>query len=128
MKFLVLLGRIFYSVIFLKAGLGHFSKPTIEYAASQGVLMAEVLVPLSGIMALAGGLSVLVGYKAKLGAWVLILFLVPVTVLMHNFWGVPDPMAARMQQIMFMKNLSMIGAALLIAYFGAGPLSIDEKK
>ena len=128
MNIVVLLGRILYSAIFLKAALGHFSKQTIAYAAGQGVLMAGVLVPLSGIMAFVGGLSILVGYKAKYGAWLLVLFLVPVTVMMHKFWGIPDPMAARMQQIMFMKNLSMIGSALLIAYFGSGPLSLDQKK
>ena len=77
-------------------------------------------------MAFAGGLSIVLGYKAKLGAWLIILFLVPVTLMMHNFWTIKDPMMRRMQQLMFMKNLSMLGAALLIAYFGAGPLSIDS--
>jgi putative oxidoreductase len=45
---------------------------------------------------------------------------------MHNFWAVTDPVAAHMQQIMFMKNVSMLGSALLIAYFGSGPLSLDD--
>ena len=87
--------------------------------------MASVLVPISGVMALAGGLSIVLGYKAKWGAWILVVFLVPVTVTMHRFWGLADPQMATMQTIMFMKNLSMLGAALLIAYFGAGPLSLD---
>jgi putative oxidoreductase len=82
---------------------------------------------LSGVLALLGGLSVLVGYQAKWGAWLLILFLVPVTLLMHNFWVVKDPMMAQMQMAMFMKNLSMIGGALLITQFGAGPLSLDAR-
>ena len=128
MKYLVLLGRVFYSTIFLKASLGHFSKEIIGYAASQGVPMASLLVPLSGILALLGGLSVLFGYKARWGAWLLVLFLVPVTVMMHKFWGLTDPMAAKIQQIMFMKNLSMLGGALLIAHFGSGPLSMDAGK
>lgn len=127
MKYGVLVGRILYSWIFIKASFGHFSQQTIGYAASQGVPMASVLVPISGILALAGGLSILFGYKARSGAWLLVLFLVPVTVMMHKFWGLADPMAARMQQVMFMKNLSMLGAALLIAHFGSGPLSADSR-
>ena len=55
----------------------------------------------------------------------LVLFLVPVTMMMHNFWAVADPMMAMTQQVMFMKNVSMLGAALLIAHFGSGPLSMD---
>ena len=55
------------------------------------------------------------------------LFLVPVTLMMHKFWAVPDPMMAQMQMIMFMKNISMLGGALLISQFGAGPLSLDAR-
>jgi putative oxidoreductase len=80
------------------------------------------------VIALLGGLSIALGYKAKLGAWLLVLFLVPATVMMHNFWAVQDVALARMHQVMFMKNLSMLGAALLISYFGAGPLSLDGRQ
>jgi putative oxidoreductase len=125
MKYIVLFGRVLYSLIFVMASLGHFSKGEIGYAAAQGVPLASIVVPLSGVMAFLGGLSVVLGYKAKWGAWLLVLFLVPVTVMMHNFWAVNDPMMAQMQQAMFMKNLSMLGGALLISYFGAGPLSLD---
>lgn len=128
MKYLVLLGRILYATIFITAGPGHFSKQAIAFAAGHGVPLASIAVPLSGIMAIAGGLSILLGYKARIGAWLLVLFLVPVTIMMHNFWAIADPMAAQMQRIMFMKNLSMLGSALLIAHFGAGPLSLDERK
>jgi putative oxidoreductase len=48
--------------------------------------------------------------------------------MMHNFWAVQDSALARMHQVMFMKNLSMLGAALLISYFGAGPLSLDGRQ
>ena len=75
-----------------------------------------------------GGLSILFGYKAKIGAWMLVLFLVPVTFMMHRFWGVSDPQAAQMQMIMFMKNISILGGALLITQFGAGPVSFDARR
>ena len=84
-------------------------------------------VPLSGILGGVGGLSILLGYRAKIGAWLIVLFLVPVTVTMHNFWAVTDPMMAQLQLAMFMKNLSMLDGALLITYFGAGPLSLDAR-
>ena len=127
-RFVTLAGRVLYSAIFIMASLGHFSRAEIDYAAQQGVPMAGLLVPFSGVMALAGGVSVLLGYRTKIGAWVLVLFLIPVTVMLHNFWAVKDPMMAQMQLAMFMKNISMMGAALLISQFGAGPLSLDARR
>ncbi len=110
------------------SGFNHFSKHTIDYAASQGVPLAAVAVPLSGILALAGALSILLGCRAKVGALLIALFLVPVTLAMHKFWAMADPAMAQTQMIMFMKNLSMLGAALLISQFGAGPLSLDARR
>jgi putative oxidoreductase len=127
MRYLVPVGRLLYVFLFLMTPLGHFSQQGIGYAAQQGVPLPGLLVPLSGVIAFAGGLSVLLGYKAKVGAWLLVVFLVPVTVMMHNFWAVTDPMMAQMQQGMFMKNLAMLGTALLITHFGAGPVSLDER-
>jgi len=124
---IVLLGRILYVLIFLMAAPTHFSKQTIAYAAAQGVPLAAVAVPVSGIIALAGGLSILLGYRAKIGAWLIVLFLVPVTPMMHRFWAVHDPMMAQMQMVMFMKNLALLGGALLITQFGSGPLSLDAR-
>ena len=127
MKYAVLAGRVLFSLIFLVAGLGHFSAQSIGYASAQGVPLASVLVPFSGILSIAGGLSILLGYKAKLGAWLLIIFLIPVTFMLHKFWTIPDPMMKQMDMAMFMKNLGLLGGAFFIAFFGAGPLSIDEK-
>lgn len=127
MKVAVLLGRILFSLIFLFTIPGHFSPQLISYAAAQGVPAPSFLVPLSGIIAFAGGLSIVFGYKARLGAWLIIIFLVPVTLFMHAFWKITDPMAQQMDMAMFMKNVGLTGAALLITYFGAGPLSVDEK-
>jgi putative oxidoreductase len=107
--------------------MGHFSRGGIDYAASMGVPMAGFLVPLSGVIAAAGALSILAGYKAKAGAWLIILFLIPVTFMMHKFWAVTDPMMMQMQLSMFMKNIALTGGALMIAYFGAGPYSIDAR-
>jgi putative oxidoreductase len=123
----VLLARFFFVAIFLMAGPNHFSKQTIAFAASQGVPVASIAVPFSGVLALAGGLSILLGYRAKIGAWLIALFLVAVTPMMHKFWGISDPAMAQMQMIMFMKNVSMLGGALLITQLGAGPWSLDSR-
>lgn len=124
-KSVVLLGRILFAFIFVFSARNHFTPMGIGYAAAQGVPMPNILVPLSGLLAIIGGLSVATGFKARWGAWLLVLFLVPVTFMMHHFWDLADPMAQQMQMINFMKNIAMLGGALLITYFGAGPLSID---
>lgn len=126
MRVLVPVGRFLYSLIFVMSSFKHFGPGLKQYAASHGVPMVPVLVPLSGLLILLGGLSILLGYKAKCGAWAIVLFLIPVTFVMHNFWAVTDPQEAQTQMIMFMKNISMLGAALLIAYFGSGPYSLKE--
>jgi putative oxidoreductase len=125
-RFLVPIGRACFAAIFLKSAPNHFTPAYAAAAAQHGVPLASILVPLSGVLALAGGLSVLLGYRARIGAWLLVAFLVPVTLMMHNFWAAP-PQMAQMQQGMFMKNLAMLGGALLMTYFGAGPVSLDKR-
>lgn len=100
----VLLGRLLFALIFVMSGPNHFASQTIAYAASQGVPLASIAVPLSGVIALAGGLSILLGYRAKIGAWLIVLFLAGVTPMLHNFWAVTDPLMRQMQMIMFMKK------------------------
>jgi len=121
------LGRLLFALIFLMSGFTHFSKQTIGFAASQGVPLASFVVPAAGLLALFGGLSILLGYRAKLGAWLIVIFLIGVTP-MHKFWGIADPMMQQMQMVMFMKNLTMLGGALLITQFGSGPWSLDSRK
>ncbi|RMF36357.1 MAG: DoxX family protein [Chlorobiota bacterium] len=129
MRYVPLVGRILYSLIFLMSGMTvHFSAQGVQFAEAHGVPAASVLVPLSGILAVLGALSIILGYRAKLGAWLLVLFLVPVTFTMHAFWAITDPMQQSIQMSMFLKNLALLGGALLIAYHGAGPLSLDERK
>lgn len=122
------IGRALFAAIFVISALGHFSHESVGYAGSQGVPFASILVPLSGLLALAGGLSVMFGYRTRLGAALLVVFLVPVTLMMHRFWGIADPQMAKMQQIMFLKNVSMLGGALLLLYFGAGPFGVDTRR
>lgn len=124
MKEVVLLGRILFASIFVLSGFGHFTEPVITFAANQGVPYASFFVPFSGLLAILGGLSIALGYYAKVGGWLIAAFLVPVTLVMHAFWNVDDAAYAMTQQTHFMKNLAMLGGALAYAYFGSGPYSL----
>lgn len=128
MKYIELIGRILYSIIFLKTIMNHFTAEAVVYAVFSGVPVPSVLVPLLGVFAIIGAVSIMLGYKTKWGALLIVAFLVPITLYMHAFWGETDPMRMQRQMADFMKNTSMLGAALIISYFGAGPLSIDAKK
>jgi putative oxidoreductase len=119
----VIAGRVLFAAIFLMSGPNHFNSQTIQYAAHAGVPFAKLLVPASGVLAMIGALSIVTGYRARLGAWLLVAFLVPVTLSLHAFWAVTDPTMRLMQMAMFMKNVSMLGAALLITQQGAGRVS-----
>jgi putative oxidoreductase len=100
-KYAVLAGRQLFSAIFIIASARHFSPQTIDAAAGHGVPLPGLLVPLSGIIALLGGLSILFGFHTRLGAGLLVIFLVPVTLAMHNFWSVSDPMTHQIEIAMF---------------------------
>ncbi|MGL6136758.1 MAG: DoxX family membrane protein, partial [Planktothrix sp.] len=82
--------------------------------------LAGILLGGTIVFQILGGLSLVLGYKTRLGAWLLILFLIPATVIFHNFWDIPS------EKIDFLKNLSIMGGLLMITYFGAGPVSVDE--
>jgi putative oxidoreductase len=124
-RYLALVARQLFSVIFIIASAGHFTSGTIALAAKHGVPFASLLVPLSGLIALAGGLSVLFGYRARIGGALLVLFLVPVTFTMHNFWAAADTATFRLELVLFLRNMMLLACALLVTRAGAGPLSLD---
>ena len=126
MKYTAVLGRVLYSAIFILAGFGHFSSQTIAYATGAGVPFAGLAVPLSGIMAIVGGLSIALGYKARWGGVLVSAFLIPVTIMMHNFWAITDPTMAMMQRAMFMKNLALLGGSLYFAAYGVKGYALDQ--
>ena len=126
-RYLVLIGRVLFALIFITAAPRHFTEEGARHAAELGLPGADLLVPVSGALALAGGLSVALGYRTRWGAWLLVAFLVPVTLIMHAFWRLHDPVAVHVQQAMFAKNLSMLGAALLLTQWGGGAFSFDDR-
>jgi putative oxidoreductase len=128
MKSTTLIARILFALTFLMAGFSLFSGAAIRDASFQGVPFANFSVPLSGIMSITGSLSIILGYKTKIGAFLIILFLIPVTIAMHAFWNISDPSARQNETVSFMNNLSMLGGALLFFVSGAGAYSLDSKK
>lgn len=126
MEYALLVGRVLFAFIFIMSGINHLAKADMlaQYTASKGVPAPKFMTVVSGIMILLGGLSVLFGYQARVGAALLVIFLLPTAFIMHKFWGISDPMAAQNEMTHFMKVISLTGAALMIMYFGSGPLSI----
>ncbi|QSQ12452.1 DoxX family protein [Myxococcus landrumensis] len=126
MGVLVPIARLLFSAIFITSGLNHFIQLDALTAVAQasGVPEPRWAVLLSGTALVLGGLSVLLGVFARLGAAVIALFLLSAAFMVHRFWLVADPLEAQNQLIHFMKNLSMAGGALFIVYFGSGPYSL----
>jgi putative oxidoreductase len=116
MAYLFLLGRIIYGGFFIKAGINHFRSLAMlsGYVGMKGVPAPKVAVILSGSLIIVGGLSVLSGICTTIGLGCIILFLVPVTLMMHTFWLDTDPMMRLNNQINFEKNLALAGAALML--------------
>ncbi|KIA94379.1 MULTISPECIES: DoxX family protein [unclassified Flavobacterium] len=128
MNYIPLIGRILFSTIFMYSSIANFSDYFVYEATAKGIPCSYILVPLVGIFELLGGLSILTGFMAKWGSWLIILILLPVTFVMHDFWNIEDPVHHQLVLMTFMRNLSIIGAALMISFFGAGPYSFDEYK
>ncbi len=116
MDVIVLIGRILFAVLFLMSAVGHLTqtKAMAGYAESKGVRPGQPLVLLTGVMLLVGGLSVLFGIWADLGALILAAFLLPTAFLMHGFWKESDAQAKMMEQTQFNKDLALAGAALML--------------
>ena len=127
MKITNLAGRLLFSLIFLLSGFSLFSTATIGYTASKGVPLAAVLVPIAGVLDVLGALSIMLGYKTRIGAAMIIVFLVPVTFVFHSFWTVADPGARQAEMIEFMKNISILGGAFIFLVHGGGAYSIDSR-
>ncbi len=123
--FVDLLGRLLITGVFFVSVPAHFGPVDLGFATAAGVPLARFVVPATGILQLIGALSVVLGYKTKIGAWLLIVFLAPVTFTMHQFWATSDPMMAQFQWGMFTRNVSIIGGLLLLSQFGPGAWSLD---
>ena len=116
-KWQLLLGRVLLSAIFILSGLGklpHFHD-IAGMMAGKGIPMASVALVITLLIEIGGGLLVLTGYQAKYAALVMALWLIPVTLVFHHFWGIPGEQQQD-QMVHFLKNVAVIGGLLILAY------------
>ncbi|MEM7052033.1 MAG: DoxX family protein [Acidobacteriota bacterium] len=122
-KIAPLLGRILLSGIFLMSAFGKITDfaGSQAYMESKGMPMTGLLLAGAIVLELFGGLSLVTGFKARLGALALIIFLIPATLIFHtNF-------ADQMEVIAFLKNLSILGGLLMVYAFGPGSPALGSK-
>jgi len=116
MKVPFLIGRLVFGGFFLYNGINHLKqrKQLAQYAESKSVPMAEVAVASTGVVLIAGGASILLGVKPKLGTAAIAGFLAGVSPVMHNFWSVQEPTQRLNEMINFSKNMALLGSALAL--------------
>lgn len=127
-SFAIFLARICISAIFIISGIGKFFmfEATAKYMTAVGLPYVPYLLFAAAIVEIVGGLTIFFGWKARFGAAILLLYLIPVTYFFHNFWVVLDPAMMQLQMIHFLKNLAIYGGLLYVLVCGAGGWSFDS--
>jgi len=131
MRALFVLGRAIFGGFFVFNGVNHLqhAKGMAQYASAKGVPAAQQAVQATGLMLIAGGLSIVTGIKPRQGLATLIGFLVPVTLQMHRFWDEKDPEARQREMTHFLKNMALVGASLaLMEIREPWPVSVDRAR
>jgi len=128
---LTVAARLKLSAIFLASAAGNKIPNFSEVAkvmAKVGIPQPELMLVGAIVFLLAGSVSLILGYRARIGATLILVFLVLATYYFHDFWNLTDPQAKEMQTIQFMKNLAIMGAMVFIIANGSGPMSLDAKR
>ncbi len=126
---LTLVGRVLLALLFLPAGIskiGGFAG-TVGYIASKGLPLPSLGAVIAIVVEVVGGLALIAGFGTRWAALALAGFTLVATFVFHNFWGVPADQAM-MQQLMFFKNIAVVGGLLVLAAHGAGAWSLDAKR
>lgn len=128
-NFTVLAGRILLGLLFVLSGFGKIAgfEGTVGYIAAQNLPLPTVLAVLTILVELGGGLALVTGFYTRRSALVLAAFTLLTAFVFHAFWAAPEA-ARMMQQINFLKNLSIAGGMLVLAAFGPGSLSIEARR
>lgn len=125
-RFMPLVGRILISVIFLLSGITKLFSFTsmAAFLASKGMPMPSVMLAGAIIVEIVGALCLIAGFQTRMASIIMFLYLIPTTLMFHNFWAMQGAMRADMQ-IHFLKNLAIMGGLLMVASYGPGKLSIE---
>lgn len=126
---LVLIGRILIAFMFMQSGYGKLVdlSGTAGYIASGGLPNSTALAAVTGIFELVAGLFILIGFKGRWTALVLAAFTLVAGILYHAYWSAPADQQL-VVQLLFTKNLAIVGGLLVIAALGTGPVSVDARK
>lgn len=122
-----LVGRVLLASIFIWSGIGKITgwKMAAGYMAMHNMPLVPFFLFMAIMVELGGGLAILTGFQGRLAALAVFLYLIPTTLIFHNFWAAP-PDAHMMQLINFMKNVAIMGGLLMMVRFGAGEYSLDS--
>ena len=125
----VVIARILLALMFVLAGFGKLTglEGTAGYIASKGLPAPMLLAVAAGVVELVAGVLLIIGWQARWAALALAAFTVVASVIFHNFWAMPAAQQMT-QQLMFMKNIGVVGGLLLVFAFGAGSLSLDARR
>lgn len=123
------IGRLLLGGMFLMAGLNKFGglEGLAGYIASRGLPLPDLLAPAVAVFEVIAGLALIAGWQARWSALALAAFTLLATVLFHNYWAMPAEQQM-VQQLMFMKNLAIVGGLLMVTALGAGPASVDARR
>lgn len=125
----LLMARILLALMFVLSGISKLTglEGTAGYIGSVGLPAPQLLAIGAGLLEVIAGVMLIVGWQARWAALALAGFTLLASLFFHNFWALPADKAS-MQQLMFMKNLAVIGGLLFVFAFGAGTLSLDARK
>lgn len=123
LRFAPALGRIMMAIIFIWAGYGKVTDfaGSVGYAESAGMPMASIAIALAILIELGGGIALILGFKARLAAGALAVFCVLAAVIFHR------NLSDYNEFLFFWKDITIAGGLLQVVYFGAGPLSMDNR-
>lgn len=126
---LSLAARLLMVALFLPAGIGKLTgfAGTVGYIASVGLPLPTLAAAAAAIVEIVGSLALLAGFGTRIAAVVLAAFTLVASFFFHNYWGVPADQAF-MQQLLFFKNIAVVGGLLAIAAHGAGAWSLDARR
>jgi putative oxidoreductase len=126
---LSLAGRLLLAALFLPAGLGKISgfAGTTGYIASKGLPLPELGVVVAIVVEVLGSLALIAGLGTRIAALVLAVFTLAASFIFHGYWALPADQAF-VQQLMFFKNMGVVGGLLVLAAHGAGAYSVDARR